>query len=210
MTRARSGHEAHPVHGSDRSGRDPVAARDCDRARGVSRRRRRGGAVKKPNRIRPSRQTIGIRSVTHGHTRGRTPSPTYRSWAAMMTRCFNPRHDTYAAYGGRGIKVCDRWLRFENFLSDMGERPSPHHSLDRFPDGCGDYDPDNCRWATRSQQCLNRKTTRPVIREDGVRFLSIKEAAEDVGANRRCIRDCCTGRQKSHLGMTYRYDDEKT
>ena len=154
--------------------------------------------------IRPSRETIGERSKTHGHTVGGA-SPTYRSWCSMIDRCTNPRTPNYQQYGGTGIKVARRWRKFENFLDDMGLRPSLAHSIDRFPNRSGDYRPGNCRWATRSQQCLNRKTTRPVIRGDGKKFASIKEAAEFVNGNRRCVRDCCTGRQKTHLGMTYRY-----
>lgn len=153
----------------------------------------------------PSRETIGERSRTHGHTVGRAPSITYSSWSAMINRCMNPRTPNYAEYGALGIKVCRRWRRFENFIADLGPRPSLAHSIDRYPDRQGDYRPGNCRWATRSEQCLNRKTTRAVIRGDGKRFRSIKEAAEFVNGNRRCVRDCCVGRQKTHYGMTYRF-----
>lgn len=80
---------------------------------------------------------------------------TYKSWAAMKYRCLNPNCSSYADYGGRGIKICDRWLSFENFLEDMGERPIGM-SLDRKnPDG--NYTPDNCRWADAETQALNRR-----------------------------------------------------
>jgi len=93
--------------------------------------------------------------IKHGHSiRGQ--SPTYSSWAAMMARCFNPENKHYADYGGRGITVCDRWRSFENFLADMGERP-PGKTLDRFPDGDGNYEPGNCRWATPSEQVRNSR-----------------------------------------------------
>lgn len=157
--------------------------------------------MKKPLRIRPSRETIGERTRTHGM--GRTP--TYTSWGAMIQRCTNPNLPSFEQYGKIGVKVCRRWLRFENFLQDMGARPSLDYSIDRFPKKDGDYKPGNCRWATRSQQCLNRKTTRPVVRGDGKRFPSIKEAAESVNGDRRQIQDCCAGNQKTHLGHTYRY-----
>ena len=82
-------------------------------------------------------------------------TPTYRSWRAMKSRCSNPnRHDRHI-YLARGIKVCDRWLRFENFLADMGERPDGT-SLDRI-DNDGHYEPGNCRWATPKEQRANQR-----------------------------------------------------
>ena len=73
-------------------------------------------------------------------------------------RCHNTQTDRWSDYGGRGIKVCRRWRNsFENFLADMGRRPSPQHSLDRYPDNDGDYKPDNCRWATAKEQRANQR-----------------------------------------------------
>lgn len=86
---------------------------------------------------------------------GASHSPTYRSWAAMWTRCTNPNYRNWHRYGGRGIRVCERWESFANFLADMGERSSLMLTLDRI-DPDGDYEPDNCRWATWSVQRLNR------------------------------------------------------
>lgn len=80
----------------------------------------------------------------------------YHTWLDMKQRCSNPKNSGFPNYGGRGIKVCDRWKNsFENFLSDVGERPSPNHSLDRYPDMNGDYEPNNFRWATIDQQQNN-------------------------------------------------------
>lgn len=80
----------------------------------------------------------------------------------MRQRCLNPSAKSFPGYGGRGIKICDRWLEsFENFLADMGPRPSAKHSLDR-QDNDGDYTPDNCRWATAREQILNRRNSRLV------------------------------------------------
>ena len=95
--------------------------------------------------------------VTHGLYKTRE----YKSWQAMKTRCQNPTNPGYARYGAKGIKVCERWQKFENFLADMGIRPEGT-SLDRYPNNSGNYEPGNCRWATDEQQHENRKPKIPV------------------------------------------------
>lgn len=79
----------------------------------------------------------------------------YHIWLDMKQRCSNPQNSGYPNYGGRGIKVCERWMKFDNFIYDVGKRPSPKHSLDRHPDVNGNYEPNNFRWATREQQANN-------------------------------------------------------
>jgi hypothetical protein len=89
-------------------------------------------------------------------THGMKGTPEYNTWRAMMKRCNNPNDKAYKYYGGRGINVCERWRRFENFISDMGKRPTIDHSLDRI-DNDGNYEPTNCKWATPKEQALNRR-----------------------------------------------------
>jgi hypothetical protein len=94
--------------------------------------------------------------TTHAECSRNSISPEYYSWRQMKSRCFNPNATGYKYYGGRGIRVCERWLNYEAFLSDMGRRPTPKHTLDRI-DTDGNYEPANCRWATRAEQVRNRK-----------------------------------------------------
>jgi hypothetical protein len=82
----------------------------------------------------------------------------YETWATMKARCHNKNHKRYPLYGGRGISVCDRWLDFENFVSDMGQKPSEKHSLDRIDNDKG-YCPENCRWASQTEQVRNRRNS---------------------------------------------------
>lgn len=90
-------------------------------------------------------------------------SPEGRSWSGMIQRCENPNRHNYRYYGGRGIKVCERWRNnFADFLSDMGRKPSPAHSIDRYPNNNGHYEPGNCRWATKSQQTQNSRRAKLV------------------------------------------------
>jgi hypothetical protein len=89
-------------------------------------------------------------------------TPEYKAWMAMNERCANVNHQSYSFYGGRGITVCERWrVSFQSFYEDMGPRPSRHHSLDRIDNDAG-YFPDNCRWATKSEQQNNIRSNRPI------------------------------------------------
>lgn len=101
----------------------------------------------------------------HGHRSNGIKTTTHAAWCAMLARCRNPRHRFWSDYGGRGITVCERWRKFENFLADMGECPAGL-TLDRIENN-GNYEPNNCKWATRTEQQNNRRNTR-YLTIDGV------------------------------------------
>jgi hypothetical protein len=94
---------------------------------------------------------VGKRVQTHGLSKTKE----FKIWLAMKDRCFREKNPRYKSYGGRGITVCERWLKFENFIKDMGSKPK-NKSLDR-KNNNGNYEPSNCRWATSKQQANNRR-----------------------------------------------------
>lgn len=96
----------------------------------------------------------------------------YNAWQAMKARCSNPNVKFFYHYGGRGITVCDRWLLFDNFIADMGPRPTAKHSLDRI-DNNGNYSKENCRWATRHQQQSNRRNSK-LLTYEGITMTEIQ------------------------------------
>lgn len=103
-----------------------------------------------------ARESAAAAHLVHGDCVGK-PTPEWTAWKSMHQRCTDPNCENWPHYGGRGITVCERWSKFENFLTDMGRRPSAKHSLDRYPNNDGNYEPSNCRWATASQQAFNRR-----------------------------------------------------
>lgn len=101
--------------------------------------------------------------LKHGFTKLGQPWPSpYAAWSSMQQRCTNPARRDYPDYGGRGIRVCELWRDFRNFLADVGPRPSPQHSLDRI-DNDGNYEPGNVRWATAKEQRANRRAMRSTL-----------------------------------------------
>jgi hypothetical protein len=135
----------------------------------MRRRRARPGAVVRPYPV-------------HGGYLSRE----YAIWLAMKGRCTNPKEQSYKYYGARFISVCERWRdSFENFLADMGPRPSSKHSIDRYPDNNGNYEPGNCRWATAKEQRANQ---RPRVHSSDLSH-PFAFTADEIAAMQRAMRD---------------------
>lgn len=122
--------------------------------------------------------------ITHGAYVGNTEKPEHYVWRTMINRCNNPNSNSYHYYGAKGITVCKRWLKYENFIADMGERPSKDHSLDRVDTAIG-YKLSNCRWATRSEQQRNKTTTKQYT--NGVFTGTLVECASYLGVSKNCL-----------------------
>lgn len=131
--------------------------------------------------LKPAKKKIEIGSwaVTHGLSK----THAYRSWACMLQRCTNSKNTHFKYYGGRGITVCESWKSFENFYSDMGDRPEGM-SLDRIDSNKGYY-ADNCRWSTNKEQQRNRRDTRKITLNGQTKPL--KEWADSCGVDTKTI-----------------------
>lgn len=126
--------------------------------------------------------------VAKGKKHGLSDSVEYHSWSGMKKRCYNKNSHNYHWYGGRGIKVCDRWMdSFENFIKDMGRKQTEDHSLDRINPN-GNYEPDNCRWASHKEQCNNRRLRKDtLILEHNGESKTVHEWSEITGLNVNAI-----------------------
>lgn len=126
--------------------------------------------------------------VKHGHNKRGKTTTEYRAWSGMKDRCTNPRGQFWSLYGGRGISVCVDWLEsFESFLAYMGPKPSPSHSIDRYPNQDGNYEPGNVRWATKREQSGNRRG-RHFLEHNGKRQI-LADWARELGISKSSLRD---------------------
>lgn len=127
------------------------------------------------------------RPIEHGCAADGAQTPEYKCWTDVKGRCLNPKHKSFPSYGGRGITVCEQWRNsFTAFLADVGPRPSKIHSIDRFPNNDGNYEPGNCKWSTPTEQANNRRCT-ALLNAFG-ETKPISQWARDLGISKSAIR----------------------
>ncbi len=126
----------------------------------------------------------GLSNLRHGYAKSNKISSEYNSWYGMIQRCNNIKHSSYHNYGGKGITVCKEWLKFENFIKDMGDKPGKDYSIDRIENNLGYYK-ENCKWSNRKEQNNNQKSNKKVINIiTGEEYSSISKASENIKMER--------------------------
>lgn len=152
---------------------------DCGKTKVIA-----GGPVRSGN-SRSCGCGIVNATIQRNLTHGLSFTPEHMAWREMKKRCYNPNYNGFKNYGGRGISVCERWMdSFENFFSDMGKRPSEKHSIDRVENN-GNYEPGNCRWATKKHQNRNKRNNHKLCFSGESK--TIQEWSEITGINHGTI-----------------------
>lgn len=133
---------------------------------------------------------------------GMRKSKVWAVWSGMNSRCNNKSHKSFEKYGGRGITVCERWKNFESFYEDMGEPPDSSFQIDRIDNNLG-YSPENCQWATRSQNQRNRSNSKLWIR-DGIEYPTLESMAKAFGVSIQTAHRWCVGGKDDRRGTEFK------
>lgn len=166
---------------------------DCGNLTEVDSLKLRSGHTKSCGCLKERTLAAGT-NKSHGMSKN---SRTYKTWKEMRQRCNNPNNDKWQWYGGRGIKVCERWASFENFLADMGERPE-NKTLDRI-DNNADYEPGNCRWITQLEQTRRQEKNKlrdgvsEALKKDRLLGMSYRALGKKYGISATTAHRCCMG-----------------
>lgn len=173
---------------------------DCGKEKVITGNRLKNGHTKSCGCF--AAESTKIRNATHGQNRRSGATSEYNTWNGIKYRCYNPEYKEYHLYGGRGIKMCDQWLNsFENFFTDMGAKPSPKHSIDRYPDVNGNYEPSNCRWATSKEQARFKRNN-VWIEYNGVKMVA-KDWANYFGITQSSLNS--STKRRGSFAATFEY-----